>query len=328
MDRRLAFVPLLALASTALPGCVAVAIPALAGSAVVGSRVTDNPADPAPEATPAAEAAPAARTAVLPPVAAPVPPQVAAPVAAPVAASSAVLPPPPALPPAPAPIPAPAPAPAPAAVTTLPPVFAAPGPSAAPVSALAEFSEFVRYTRLAAATGAAEGEEGRPSAMLSDPVAVDGARRRCAASEQTVAVIDLDPIGGVFAVPPAPRAEPGFAQALASLREAGVVIAWISNLSTDESGAMRSALEQSGLDPRGQDIISLRLDTSNTKQQRLESLAATTCIIAIAGDERPDFDERFKYLRSPEAGAGLEPVIGKGWFLIEPPFATEGMNAQ
>ncbi|PLK25401.1 hypothetical protein C0V72_01875 [Porphyrobacter sp. TH134] len=317
MDRRLAFVPLLALASTALPGCVAVAIPALAGSAVVGSRVTDNPADPAPEATPAVEAEPAARTAVLPPVTAPVPPQVSAPVAA----SSAVLPPPPALPPAPAP------APAPAAVTTLPPVFTAPGPSAAPVSAPAEFSEFVRYTRLAAAT-AAEGEEGRLSAMLSDPVAVDGARRRCAASEQTVAVIDLDPVGGVFAVPPAPRAAPGFAQALASLREAGVVIAWISNLSTDESGAMRSALEQSGLDPRGQDIISLRLDTSNTKQQRMESLAATTCIIAIAGDERPDFDERFKYLRSPEAGAGLEPVIGKGWFLIEPPFATEGMNAQ
>ena len=70
--------------------------------------------------------------------------------------------------------------------------------------------------------------------------------------------------------------------------------------------------------PRGQDIISLRRDEADTKQQRRDNLAGITCIVAIAGDERPDFDERFKYLRNPEAGAGIEPLIGDGWFLIEP----------
>jgi len=92
----------------------------------------------------------------------------------------------------------------------------------------------------------------------------------------------------------------------------------MSDLSTTQSGLLRAALEQSGLDPRGEDIIALRRDEADTKQQRRDSLAGIACIVAIAGDERGDFDERYKYLRSPEAGAGLEPIIGNGWFLITP----------
>ncbi len=111
---------------------------------------------------------------------------------------------------------------------------------------------------------------------------------------------------------------PGLALGLAVLREAGVEIAWMSELSTTQSGTLRTALEQSGLDPRGQDIISLKRDDGDAKAQRLASLAAITCIVAIAGDERPDFDMRYKYLRTPEAGAALDTVIGDGWFLIEP----------
>uniref|UniRef100_UPI000ABF4D52 hypothetical protein n=2 Tax=Erythrobacter donghaensis TaxID=267135 RepID=UPI000ABF4D52 len=66
MDRRLA--ALLALtAGTALSGCVAAVIPAIAGSTMVGSRVLkdDQPADPAatptptPAPTPVAAAEPA-----------------------------------------------------------------------------------------------------------------------------------------------------------------------------------------------------------------------------------------------------------------------------
>jgi len=53
----------------------------------------------------------------------------------------------------------------------------------------------------------------------------------------------------------------------------------------------------------------------------IPAIAGITCIVDIAGDERADFDERFKYLRNPEAGAGLEPVIGDGWFLITSLFA-------
>lgn len=160
--------------------------------------------------------------------------------------------------------------------------------------------------------------------MLSDPIELDGKRRSCAAGEQPVALIDLDPRGEIFTPPARPDKQPSLALGLAVLREAGVVIAWLSDLPVDESGALRTALEQSGLDPRGVDIISLRSDADDRKQLRKDNLAANSCIIAIAGDERPDFDERFKYLRNPEAGAGLEPVIGDGWFLIDPVFPKEG----
>jgi hypothetical protein len=179
----------------------------------------------------------------------------------------------------------------------------------------AGFARFVRYGQ-ASAVGARSGVE-LPSALLSDPVEVDGKRRRCVVGEQLVALIDLDPAGSVFTPPANPAPQPGLALGLAVLREAGVEIAWLSDMPVSQSGALRSTLEAAGLDPRGQDIISLRRNDADTKQQRRENLAGISCIVAIAGDERPDFDERFKYLR-PEAGAGLEPLFGDGWFLVPP----------
>lgn len=178
------------------------------------------------------------------------------------------------------------------------------------------FARFVRHAQ-ASALGA-KGGAAPLSAMLSDPFAVDGKRRRCAVEEQQIAVIDLDPAGGFFAAPANPVADRGLALGLAVMREAGVEIAWLSDLSVNDSGVVRTALERSGLDPRGEDIISLRRDEADSRQKRRDNLAAIACIVAIAGDERSDFDERFKYLRNAEAGAGLEPVIGDGWFLIEP----------
>jgi hypothetical protein len=180
----------------------------------------------------------------------------------------------------------------------------------------ANFARFVRYGQ-ASARQAAQGAE-LPSAILSDPIALDGKRRRCSAGEQLVAVIDIDPVGTTFVPPANPPKLPGLALGLAVLREAGVEIAWLSDLSTTQSGSLRTALELSGLDPRGQDIISLRRDEGDAKDQRRANLAGIACIVAIAGDDRTDFDTRFKYLRNAEAGAGIEPLIGDGWFLIEP----------
>jgi hypothetical protein len=156
--------------------------------------------------------------------------------------------------------------------------------------------------------------------MLSDPIALDGQRKRCGAGEQAVAVIDLDPAGGLFAPPADPERDVGRALGLAVLRESGVKIAWLSDLPVAQIGAVRTALEFAGLDPRGEDIVSLRRDPEDRKQARKETLAASSCVIAIAGDAKPDFDERFQYLKNPEAGAALETAIGDGWFLIEPVF--------
>lgn len=180
------------------------------------------------------------------------------------------------------------------------------------------FARFVRYghdSAVAASSGALVA-----SAMLSDPVALDGRRYACRPGEKLVALIDLDPRGSLFAPPADPALDPGIAPGLAKLREAGVVVAWLSDLPLDRAGSLRSVLEASGLDPRGQDIISLQTDPDNTKQLRKTTLGAAACIIAIAGDERADFDERYRYLRDPRAGAKLDLLIDNGWFLIEPIF--------
>ncbi len=338
MNRKLALLPLLALAGTSLSGCVAVAIPAIAGTAIFGSRIDGKSAGaksapavavatPAPAPVPTVTVVSAA-TVTPPPRPVPVP-AVAAPATAPTAAM--------AKPPMPAPQPiriAPAPAPAPAVSVAAAPLVAPPPvpqvTTAAPAATMRPeqlgFAQFVRYGRTVANATATSAVP--LSAMLSDPIALDGKRRNCNIGEQPVALIDLDPKGSIVAPPANPAKQPGLALGLAVLREAGVVIAWLSDLSVDESGALRTALEQSGLDPRGEDIISLRSDTEDRKQLRKDNLAANACIVAIAGDERPDFDERYKYLRNPEAGAGLEPVIGDGWFLIEPVFPVQAKAGQ
>lgn len=347
MNRRIVLLPALALTATSLSGCVAVAIPALAGTAMVGSRVDGNGArdTPAPVAASvpkqaAPKSAPAPKLAPVPTPTVTVMSAKAAPSApppAPISTSAKVPAPAPVITTAPAPVPVPvpvaAPPPPPVAVAAAAPAAVPPRIEPAPqLMARPErperlgFAQFVRYGRGIAMAGTQT--DAPLSAILSDPVALDGQRRRCEAGEQPVALIDLDPKDGVIALPTNPAKNPDLALGLAGLREAGVVIAWFTDLPVDESGALRSALEEAGLDPRGEDIISLRSDADNRKQLRKENLAANACIIAIAGDERPDFDDRFKYLRNPEAETGLERVIGDGWFLVEPVFANQGRQGQ
>ena len=299
MDKRIVVLPLALLAGTTLSGCVAAAIPALAGSAMFGTRVLDRDGKVASAVAAAPTPAPVIKAVQVPTL-----PVMTADTVTPALAPVAVA----IIPKAPLPDPAPA--------WVMPPVSAAdPDPAWPLTSGQLSFARFVRYAQTSA-IGAKSGAD-LPSAILSDPIALDGKRRRCAADEQQIALIDLDPAGGIFAPSTTPTKQPGLALGLAVLREAGVEIAWLSDLSVIESGAVRTMLEQAGLDPRGEDIISLRRNEADTKQQRRDNLAGITCIIAIAGDERADFDDRYKYLRSSESGEDLEPIIGNGWFLIE-----------
>lgn len=280
MKRRIVLVPLLALAGTSLSGCVAVAIPALAGSAIVGTTIdgkdaaadTPAPSKPAPQVAEAMRPAPVPTVTVMPGVSPPPPAPARAPVIAP------------------APVEIAAPAVAAAAPVAAAPV--APTPSASPRPEQFGFSRFVRYGRGVAAVSA--GAKGPLSAMLADPIALDGQRKRCAAGEQPVAVIDLDPADGLFAPPADPERDVGRALGLAVLRESGVKIAWLSDLPVAQIGAVRTALEFAGLVPHGEDIVSLRRDPEDRKQARKETLAASSCLIAIAGDTKAHFDERFQ----------------------------------
>jgi hypothetical protein len=161
--------------------------------------------------------------------------------------------------------------------------------------------------------------DGEPplSALLADPVELDGGRRPCVADQAPVVVIDLDPASAAFAAPASAATLPEHAAALAAMRTAGITIAWVSRSAIIQTGAIRSALDTAGLDPRGQDVLMLASSPEDRKQALLEALAGNACILAIAGDERADFDERFRYLRDPAAGGQLENLIGEGpWFLI------------
>ncbi len=287
---RVAALALLAL--TALPGCAAIAVPLLAGGAMltgVGRGESEPSAGEsfAPQSAPAADPAPRVFVQTAP--------ALIAGGAVPLAA----------LPPLPGgPLGRPA-------RGTLDPAFGAFAAfSTAAARALGTVPEPAARTAGTAGT--------RPlSALLEDPVALDGARLPCLVESMPAVLIDLDPAGGLFAAEAQPPSLPEHAVALARLRDAGIAIIWISENPASQAGAIRSALAQSLLDPRGSDVLVLAGAPDSRKQTQREALAATSCILAIAGDEKPDFDERYRYLRNPAAGARLDLLIGDGpWFLI------------
>lgn len=288
------------LAASTLSGCAVALIPVLAGGAIAtssGGNRDDDAATAEPARTAKVDVA-LPGTSDPAPVAVPVtPPAAPAPAPLPAPVIAAALPPPP--------------QPAPAS----PPVITAPLAMLQLTSFDPAFARFADFAL--GAVRAPASDDLRLSALLADLVELDGSRRPCLADQASVVVIDLDPAGAPFAAPASVAALPEHAAALAAMREAGITIAWISRSAIIQTGAIRSALDTAGLDPRGQDVLMLATSPEDRKQALLEGLAGNACILAIAGDERPDFDERFRYLRNPAAGARLETLIGEGpWFLI------------
>lgn len=193
---------------------------------------------------------------------------------------------------------------------------ALPPPDAAVSGATREAAALQAYVagQLAAVPS---GGKPRLGALLSRPGELSAQRRECRATANGV-FIDLDPGRGSFD-PLAPgRAETGLVRALAALRSQGVAVVWFSRLGENFADAVRAALTASGLDPEGHDRIVLMRDIGERKQTRRAAIADTLCPVALVGDERADFDELFLYLRSPDAAAPLDALIGRGWFLLSP----------
>ena len=190
----------------------------------------------------------------------------------------------------------------------------------APATAFAPMTAYVLERRAEFANASAISAAEPRSAMLEDPASLRPARAACGGSEPSL-LIDLDPSDGIFSPPETPQAQPALAMALSQLRDQGVFIAWISNNPASRADDIRIALSRSGLDPQDKDQILLMRYPGDRKQTRREDFAASSCLLAIAGDTRSDFDELFDYLVNPEAALGLELLIGDGWFLIPPAFA-------
>ncbi len=107
------------------------------------------------------------------------------------------------------------------------------------------------------------------------------------------------------------------APALSRLRANGLTILWLSGADRSNSEAIRGLLARALLDPTGRDVLALPAP-SERKQFLRRRLGEEYCIEAIAGDRRVDFDELYDFLRDESTAFALEPLIGKGWFLVPP----------
>lgn len=154
------------------------------------------------------------------------------------------------------------------------------------------------------------------SALLAQPPDIDSpVRAKCPARTPAV-VIDLDDAGTAFVPDRLAKASADIADGLARLRQAGVVVLWISRLPAARAAEVARALRASGLDPQGQDQFLLHRNGGDRKQLLRLDANRDVCIVAIAGDQKDDFDELFDYLRNPGTAAGLYPMMGAGWFLV------------
>ena len=186
---------------------------------------------------------------------------------------------------------------------------------AQPVSAngAAEYARLLGY----AARRAAEPASGakRNSALLVAPAALKPDMQPCAMSQPAL-LIDLDP-GDAPLDPDASYLDnPALASVLTQLRASDVSIHWLSSNSAAEAGAIRSLLAKTGLDEEGRDELVLMRYPDDRKQTRRRAIGATHCLVAIAGEERRDFDELYAFLKERDAAVALESLIGDGWFLI------------
>lgn len=198
---------------------------------------------------------------------------------------------------------------------------ALPPPSASDLSPGADpWRAFLDY---ALAKGAALKDAARPESALivPDGLFVAPSRRPCAQRFPAV-ILDLDQARTAFVPAAGERPAAGLAEGLARLREAGVVVLWLTELPAAQVGAVAGALRASGLDPEGKDQFLLVRGPDDRKQVLREQANEDVCVVAIAGDQRSDFDELFDYLRDPSGAAGLDAMLGEGWFLVPQPLAA------
>lgn len=161
------------------------------------------------------------------------------------------------------------------------------------------------------------------SALLAESSREDFlARRRPCPKREPAVLVDLDTGPAAFTPAGVIRPAPGLADGLVRLRDAGVVVMWISQLSANRVNDVAVALRSAGLDPLGTDPLLLARNAEERKQVLRDEANEDVCIVAIAGDERADFDELFDYLRNPESAVGLDAMLGSGWFLAPPPLAA------
>ncbi|WP_373492203.1 hypothetical protein [Parasphingorhabdus sp.] len=122
----------------------------------------------------------------------------------------------------------------------------------------------------------------------------------------------------------------GLVEVLKSLRTAEISVIWLSDKPVAAAQNLSAILEEAGFsNARSDDFLFLDRGGDDRKQVRRWDAARNYCIVAMAGDDRSDFDELYAYLRDPNGAIMLESMFNNGWFLTPPPLveATEAPMA-
>lgn len=112
----------------------------------------------------------------------------------------------------------------------------------------------------------------------------------------------------------------GLIEVLTSLRVAKISVIWLSAQPVAASDRISSILTDAGFSQsESDDFLFLDRGGEDRKQVRRWDAARNYCIVAMAGDDRADFDELYDYLRDPDGAITLEKMFDNGWFLTPPP---------
>ena len=95
---------------------------------------------------------------------------------------------------------------------------------------------------------------------------------------------------------------------------------WLSDQPVAASETISAILNDAGFSQsESDDFLFLDRGGEDRKQVRRWEAARHYCIVAMAGDDRSDFDELYAYLRDPDGAVTLEKMFDNGWFLTPPP---------
>lgn len=216
---------------------------------------------------------------------------------------------------------APQPTPAPTAelIPAVQPVAQAPASASSSPDGTTPYAAFARFA-IANAPPPPAGKARRSALVDQDSITSEPRLTDCGDGPPAV-VIDLDKGGKPFDLTDPPFPANGLAEQLAAIRTAGVTVLWSASLPVDTAPKLYTVLRASGLDPDRTDRLLLLRNNDERKQVRRLAAARDWCILAVAGDQRGDFDELYDYLRDPSGpiATALEPTFGAGWFLVPPP---------
>jgi hypothetical protein len=154
------------------------------------------------------------------------------------------------------------------------------------------------------------------NASLLEPKAIDCANKPLAA------IIDLDVAPDTPAQMDVER-QNGFAVLLQAMRDGDITIVWLAEASEARLKPITDLLREGDAPVmRDEDMVLIGLPKKTRKQERRWQLAQSHCVVAIAGDQRSDFDELYQYLRDQSYAIRLEAFMGKGWFELPHPVAA------